>query len=269
MAAFGWRTTAVITGVVVLVVGLAVAQLIDGKGRFVDTQTGSDGTAAPAAVSFTAREALRIRAFWMLSLGHSCAVLVVAAILVHLVPFLTSELGYGLRAASLVVAGMTAAQMAGTLVGGYFGDRYNRRWILTVTMFMHGTGVLFLTYAVDLLMVIAFLLLHGLAWGIRAPLQHSLRADYFGAASFGTILGLSSLLVMIGNSGGPLMSGYLVVRTGGFQVGFTAIAVIAICGSVFFLLATPPSPRARTTATRKASTEPRAASAPESSLDSS
>ena len=30
LAAFGWRTTAVITGVVVLVVGLAVAQLIDG-----------------------------------------------------------------------------------------------------------------------------------------------------------------------------------------------------------------------------------------------
>ena len=204
----------------------------------------------------------------MLSLGHSCAVLVVVAILVHLVPFLTSELGYGLGAASLVVAGMTAAQMVGTLVGGYFGDRYNRRWILTGTMFMHGSGVLFLTYAVDLLMVIAFILLHGLAWGIRAPLQHSLRADYFGAASFGTILGLSSLLVMIGNSGGPLLSGYLVDRTGGFQVGFTAIAVVAICGSVFFYLARPPSPRARATVNLEASTEPRTACPPESSRGS-
>ena len=76
-----------------------------------------------------------------------------------------------------------------------------------------GGGLLVLTYAVDVWMVVLFVLAHGLAWGIRAPLQQSLRADYFGAASFGAILGFSSLLVMIGNSGGPVLEGFTVDQT--------------------------------------------------------
>ena len=53
------------------------------------------------------------------------------------------------------------------------------------------------------LMVLAFTVLHGLAWGTRGPLMVALRADYFGPSSFGTIMGFSSLIVMLGMSGGP------------------------------------------------------------------
>lgn len=263
LAAYGWRTTALVSGIVVLVAGLSIMPLIQGSGRHVVAQAPPSPDAAEtvsrpdgethgarqdirhpdpgaAEVNFSARQALRTRAFWMLSLGHTCAVLVVAALLVHLVPFLMTELGYSLGGAGLVVAGLTAAQMVGTMLGGLFGDRLNRRRILTATMFMHGGGVLFLTYAQNATMVIVFVVMHGLAWGIRAPLQQSLRADYFGAASFGTILGFSSLLVMIGSTGGPLLSGYLVDRTGGYRIGFTAMALVAIAGSIFFFSARRP-----------------------------
>ncbi len=253
MAVYGWRTTAFATGVAILVLGVPVTRLIEGGGRHVpqpalpaaevalpDESPVDAVVATPPEVSFSVREALRTRAFWMLSLVHSCAVMVVAALLVHLVPFLTTTLDYSLGAASIVVAGLTAAQMAGTVVGGVLGDRLNRRRILATTMFMHGGGLLVLTYAVDVWMVVLFVLAHGLAWGIRAPLQQSLRADYFGAASFGAILGFSSLLVMIGNSGGPVLEGFTVDQTGSYRPGFTLMALIAICGSAFFLLARPP-----------------------------
>ena len=83
-------------------------------------------------------------------------------------------------------------------------------------------------------------LLHGLAWGARGPLMVSLRADYFGAKSFGTIMGISSLIVMLGMSSGPIIAGYLADVTGDYQSGFTLLALLSLLGSICFFLATPP-----------------------------
>ena len=68
----------------------------------------------------------------------------------------------------------------------------------------------------------------------------ALRADYFGASSFGTIMGVSSLVVMLGMSAGPIVAGYLADITGDYQVGFTTLALLSLLGSVCFFLATPP-----------------------------
>ena len=44
----------------------------------------------------------------------------------------------------------------------------------------------------------------------------AMRADYFGAKSFGTIMGFSSLIVMLGMSLGPVIAGYAADVTGDF-----------------------------------------------------
>jgi MFS family permease len=92
-------------------------------------------------------------------------------------------------------------------------------------------------------MVVAFAVLHGLAWGIRGPLMGALRADYFGSAAFGTISGFSSVILMFGMMGGPVIAGTLADRTGTYRLGFMLLAGLA---SVFFALATRPAPPART-----------------------
>jgi MFS family permease len=115
-------------------------------------------------------------------------------------------------------------------------------------MGMHMTGLLLVAYATMLPMVVAFAVLHGLAWGVRGPLMQAMRADYFGTASFGVIMGLSSLIVMFGNTAGPLVAGILADRTGSYEAGFTVLAVLAGLGSIFFLLAVRPPPPVRVTA---------------------
>ena len=92
-------------------------------------------------------------------------------------------------------------------------------------------------------MVTAFALLHGWAWGTRGPLMVAMRADYFGASSFGTIMGFSSLIVMLGMTSGPLIAGYVADRTGSYEVGFSALALGSLLGSVFFMLARAPRRR--------------------------
>jgi len=106
-------------------------------------------------------------------------------------------------------------------------------------------GLLLLAHATAFWMLVVFAVLHGASWGVRGPLMSAIRADYFGAASFGTISGLSSMVLMVGMMGGPLVAGIIADRTGSYVPGFQILAGLAALGSVFFVLATPPGPPRR------------------------
>jgi MFS family permease len=188
---------------------------------------------------------MRTRAFWLISLGHASALLVVSAVMVHLVPHIIERLDYSLAAAGSIVALMTVFQMVGLLSGGYLGDRFNKRVIVVCCMAAHTTGLLLVAHATSLPMVIGFAVLHGWAWGTRGPLMVALRADYFGATSIGTIMGFSSLVVMFGMTLGPIVAGYMADVSGSYTPGFTVLAIGAALGSLFFVFATKPAPPER------------------------
>jgi MFS family permease len=112
-------------------------------------------------------------------------------------------------------------------------------------MLAHAAALLLLATATTFWMVLAFAVLHGLAWGMRGPLMSAIRADYFGSLAFGTITGISSMIAMIGMMAGPLVAGMLADRTGSYVPGFSVLAALAAVGSVFFVLARRPTlPRA-------------------------
>ena len=90
-------------------------------------------------------------------------------------------------------------------------------------------------------MVAGFALLHGVAWGLRGPFMQALRADYFGRSAIGMILGLSFLVIMVGQVGGPMIAGFLADLTGNYRLGFTVLALLAGLGSAFFLAAKKPA----------------------------
>lgn len=240
LAWWGWRTTAVVSGITVLVLG-SLCMLMVERRRGIPVEADDGAAAAPVTGGYSARQAMRTPAFWFLSLGHTSAVVIVSGLMVHLVPYLIDELGHTLQSASFVVAGMVTMQLLGVAAGGLLGDRLSKRVILVLTMLMHGGGVLCLTLAGGQVLVVAFMVLHGLAWGARAPLIQALRADYFGAASFGTITGFSSLLVMVGNIAGPLLVGVLYDTTGDYRLGFWLLAASGAAGALFFAFARPPA----------------------------
>jgi len=91
--------------------------------------------------------------------------------------------------------------------------------------------------------IIAFAILHGLSWGLRAPIMQALRADYFGRHSFGQVLGLASPLITSGMVAGPLIVGLLADKSGSFQPGFLVVASLAALGSIFFIFTHPPKKR--------------------------
>ena len=68
----------------------------------------------------------------------------------------------------------------------------------------------------------------------------SVRADYFGRASYATIMGFSSLIMMLGMMAGPLFAGNLADRLGDYKLAFAIIAGVAGLSSVLFLVARRP-----------------------------
>jgi MFS family permease len=150
-------------------------------------------------------------------------------------------LGYTLAQASFVITLMTVSQGCGVLLGAAVGDRWDKRRVAAGCMVAHMAGLLVLTYAVHPLMLGAFAVLHGVAWGLRGPFMQALRADYFGLQSIGMILGLSAILISLGQIGGPLMAGGFADLTGNYRFGFTLLALIVGAGSLLFLLARKPA----------------------------
>jgi MFS family permease len=248
----GWRWTAFVSGLLVLMVGIPMANLVrhrpEPHGWLPDGDPLPSLTADPKAPApqiraernFTARQAMRTHAFWYIAIGHGAALLVVSAVLVHMIVHVTERLGYSLHQASSVVALMTVMQAASQIGGGWLGDRFSKRRIAAACMLGHAVALIMLALATAFWMLLVFAVLHGVSWGMRGPLMAAMRADYFGSLSFGTITGVSSMFVMIGMMAGPLVAGILADHTGSYVPGFSVLAAMAALGSVSFTLARRP-----------------------------
>ena len=108
-------------------------------------------------------------------------------------------------------------------------------------MIVHGIALFILANATSMIPVYVFAALHGTAWGIRGPMMATIRADYFGRSSYATIMGFSSLVVMLGMTFGPLFAGFMSDIFGGYKTGFIIIAIITGASSCFFFFTKKPA----------------------------
>jgi sugar phosphate permease len=249
IASHGWRWMATLSAVLIAALALPAAQFMRSRpeayGQRVDglpeptPRFGSDSVVLQEP-AFTARQALRTRTFWMLSLVHASALLIVGAVLVHQIPHMVEGIGMSTTAAGSVVVVLVVVVMCGQLLGGWIGDRVNKRLIIFAAMWMHAVAMIIFAYTDSYYGAVLFAILHGAAWGVRGTLINSIRADYFGSSSFATISGFSSLVIMIGMTSGPLFSGIVYDLTGSYRGAFVTLAALAAVASIAALLARPP-----------------------------
>ena len=266
METLGWRTMAFLSGVIVIVAGLPLAALLrhhpeehgwtmdgdpppaaeDGDG--LEARGGADGDgAAPRQApvreySFTARQALRTKAFWLIGVGHGLSLVVIGAVNVHFIAHVHESLGYTVTAAATMITVMTVAQVAGQLGGGFLGDRYDKRALIVAAMVLNAAALGLLAFASSLWMVVVFAIVNGIGFGARIPLTTALRADYFGGEHYGTITGFSSMVVTVGIITGPLVAGASYDLSGSYTIGFAGLALLASLGAFVFVFTRKPLP---------------------------
>ena len=244
----GWRDTAFYSGIGIIIVGIPVSLILrrdpepygylpDGDNR---SEVGTIDNQDQDLTGFTVREAIKTSSFWYLGIGHALSLLTVGAVSLHLVPHVVDSVGLSVTIASTAVAVMTVFFVTGQVVGGFLGDKYSKRWLAAIGTLMHAVALLILAYSTNIIMVYIFSILHGSAWGLRGPIMATIRADYFGRAYFPSIMGFSSLIIMLGMTVGPLFAGYMADVFGDYKLGFIIISALAALGSIFFVLAKPP-----------------------------
>ena len=246
---FGWRWSLAGSGLLLFASAWFGASIV-GTPREASSEP-IDGIADPTAETtkraegvsdthFTVGQAVRTRSFWMVSLGHGFALIAVTAVIAHVALYLTEDRGFSAERAALIAGLIPVFQLVGTLVGGYLGDRINKRIIVVIAMCFHAAGLLLVTWIESPITIGAFVAMHGLAWGARGPQMQAIRADYFGATNFAGIMGWSSIIVMAGTVIGPLIAGILADATGDYRLGFTIIAALVFAGNGFWAFAGPP-----------------------------
>ena len=247
----GWRMTAMIVGITILVLAAPLSRLLrnnpddygalpDGEPPPTDASVTSPG--APREQDLTASEALRTPAFWFISLGHGFTSMVILAIMTHLGLMMVDK-GYELEDAGFVVIVYTAVAMGFQLVGGYVGDRMSKRVGLAFFTSVQAAGVMVLVFAQTLPMFYVFGILFGAGFGGRNPLTVAIRADYFGTASFGKILGFSTVPMNVLLLVAAPFAGWMYDRYGTYELAFLILAGLNAFGAVCFLMSRRPTRR--------------------------
>lgn len=250
----GWSLTATGLGIFVLAVALPVSRMI--RNRPQDYGLQPDGDPLPSApvddeqqpstrppsggsVDFTAAQALRTPAFWLIAMGHGFTSMVMLAILAHL-GLLMKDQGFQLQTTAWLVAVYTMISMVFQLVGGYVGDRVPIRLALFGFTTIQAAAVVVLTISHTMAMFYLFAVLFGVGLGGRNPLTVSIRGEYFGRASFGKILGLSTIPMNVLLLISAPLAGYMRDVQGTYTDAFLLLAGLNVLGGLCFLVAKKP-----------------------------
>ena len=246
----GWRNTGLLVACVVFVCALILPRFIysrpEDRGLYPDGDQGTArpaggpaAMAAPTMEGLTVRQALRTQAFWCISFGHGLGSMIILAIMSQL-GLMMKDLGYGVQTTAWVVTVYTAVSIVWQLAGGYIGDRAPKNIALFAFTGLQAAAVVILVLAPTLQFIFLFAVLFGAGFGGRTPLTTAIRGEYFGRASFGKILGISTLpmngMLLIA---GP-MAGYMRDQLGNYDLAFLTLAILNGIGAILFLIARRP-----------------------------
>ena len=198
--------------------------------------------AAASEQSWTAREARRTPAFWLLAVATAVVVFVLTAVNLHAVASFQDR-GIGGSVAGLFVFVFAGTAAVSAYSWGMLMDRIDVRWGSLLATFFLAAAMVLLIVADNVAMALAFAVVFGLAAGGWTIAQTLLFANYFGRGHLGAVRGASQVVSAPIGAAGPLMAGYLQTYTGSYEssfqlsLAFLAVVVLAL------ILAKPPSRR--------------------------
>ena len=254
----GWRSMAVIMSIMFLLLAYPITRMIRNRPEEYNqlpdgdvlpqgngpANSGQNAGKVPAVsgydTDFTARQAMATSAFWLITFSHGLTAMVVGALQVHTIPML-HDAGLSLELAGTVVAIYTFLAMGSRVVGGYFGDRIPKPWLIFGFSIIQAVGVLAAMFVHDFVTALIFACLFGMGWGGRGALFTALRGDYFGRKAFATIFGLSAFFLSGTSVMAPLFAGFMFDSFGNYDIALFIFAVINILGAILVLFARKPT----------------------------
>jgi MFS family permease len=247
----GWRVGWTTVAVAVLVVGALPNALFmvrrpedvglepdGGAVRAPDSTTGASPS-APEEPAYSAREALRTPALWLLMAYTALIFMVQAGISLHQAPHLIQR-GVTPVVAASIVSTFALVSAASSLGFGVIGARAPVRFGLALAAALMAAGAVLMQAVQHAAGGYLAAAVFGAGIGGILTLTPVSFADYFGRASYGAIRGLALPVQVVGQAAGPLLAGVLYDLGGDYALAMKSFVGIALVACLVALAARPP-----------------------------
>lgn len=244
----GWRSGFVALGVIVLVLGV-LPSLIFVRRRPEDIGLHPDGLTAvspsivtqpPLEVDWPRSEALRTRAFWLLTAATSMSMMAGGALNLHMIPYVQDK-GLPTAVAVSVLSLLAIVSGAGSFLGGFVERRLGGRWTFALSLSGQALAMVILLNVRDLWTAYGFAVYYGLVFGTTVTMHSMIFATYFGRLALGSIRGIASPIQLAANALGPFAGGLIHDVTGSYVLAFGGFGVLYTVAALCVLLAAQPS----------------------------
>jgi MFS family permease len=214
--------------------------LPDGDSAVTPPPTQDQPPAQDAELNIGVKQALKSRTFWHIAIGLTCHIMVMNAVVIHVMPYLSST-GIARSISSLVASAIPLASILGRLSFGWLGDRYDKKRITALGFALAIFGLILFGYlaTAGTWVIVPFIILIGIGYGGPVPMMPALLREYFGRVKLGTLLGLVMGVASAGAMIGPPLAGWVFDKFGSYQGAWFAFAGLLVAG-MFILLTTPP-----------------------------
>lgn len=254
ITAFDWRVAAQSLGVALLAIALPPILLFLRR-RPEDMGMAPDGrplitAATPGEMNMEERRAggegsMRIgqvsrhSSFYLLTFASTVGFMGVTATFFHMVPYLTDK-GFAPGAAVSVVATWSAGAGVGSVVTGFFLDRFDARVMIALQLWAAAALYALLTPLGILPTLIVWAVVYGFVQGGMITTQQVLFANYYGRRHLGSIRGVVMLAMALGNAAGATGSALVFDVTDSYISVFWAFAVLNGAGAAAAMVARKP-----------------------------
>ena len=197
--------------------------------------------------SWTLREAVGTRAFWVLvSMGFT-SFFVHTSIGVHMGAYFR-DIGLGAISAALAVSLSWIVSAVFSVTWGWVTDRIEVRYAYSGMFLVQAGSTLYLILASGTLGVFLAAGFFGIVSAGFNVVPSVMYANYFGRSSLGRIRGLGEAGVLLGQGTGPVIAGVLFEIQGSYSMIFWVFVALSLTCSLVVLKAKTPVKRAATVA---------------------
>jgi MFS family permease len=248
----GWRSTYFMIGAItilllVIMPGLLVRNKPEDLGQVPDGINGQDKKVTEAhaqnihstAVDFTAKEAMRTPALWLLTVFAAAHMFGLQGILQHQVAFLM-DIGLSSSAAAFAMSMFGGVSIVGRLGIGFLGLKYHIRPLAIVTMLFLIAGMSIAVFTKTMSAVFVYTTLLGIGLGSSLVAVMNLYPVYFGKTHYPKIFGYMRPFITIISSLGSPLAGRIRDITGNYTLAWEISVGVLIIGLVLLILAKPP-----------------------------
>ena len=146
--------------------------------------------------------------------------------------------------------------IAGRLSSGWLSSRFGNKTMYSGSFVFMTTGIVFFGYVTlgSFWLVIPFIIAFSLGWGYSVISRITLLREHYGRAIFGAVLGFNSTIMMIGNTTGAPIAGWVYDKWGSYQGAWLAFGALTLVGMALAL--TAPAARKEQALAEKAPAEP-------------